>query len=99
MIDRIIQTVLQKMLPHLNNGQMKLLQETLSHALYGVTIAEAEEVAKEGELDALTAFVAAKRIEGCSEKTLRYYEKTIRDLLSAIGKSAQQITTEDLRLS
>ena len=98
MKDRIIQTVLQKMLPHLNNEQMKLLQETLSHALYGVTIAETEEVAKEGELDVLTAFVTAKRIEGCSEKTLRYYEKTIRDLLSAIGKSAQQITTEDLRL-
>ena len=43
MKDRIIQTVLQKMLPHLNNEQMKLLQETLSHTLYGVTIAEAEE--------------------------------------------------------
>lgn len=64
MKDRIIQTVLQKMLPHLNNEQMKLLQETLSHALYGVTIAETEEVAKEGELDVLTAFVTAKRIWG-----------------------------------
>lgn len=38
MKDRIIQTVLQKMLPHLNNEQMKLLQETLSHALYGVRL-------------------------------------------------------------
>ena len=98
MKDRIIQKVLQNMLPHLSNEQMKLLQETLSHALYGITVSETEETASEGAFDALVAFVAAKRIEGCSEKTLRYYEKTIRDLLSSIGKSAQQITTEDLRL-
>ena len=98
MKDRIIQKVLQNMLPHLSNEQMKLLQETLSHALYGITVSETEETASEGTFDALAAFVAAKRIEGCSEKTLHYYEKTIRDLLSSIRKSAQQITTEDLRL-
>lgn len=98
MKERIIQAVLQQMLPHLNNEQMKLLQEALSHALYGVTLAETEKATNEGAFDALTAFVAAKRIEGCSEKTLRYYEKTIRDLLSTIGKPAQQVTTEDLRL-
>lgn len=98
MKERIIQAVQQKMLPYLNNEQMKHLQEALSHVLYGLSITESGDAGHAEEFDAMSAFIAAKRIEGCSEKTLRYYEKTIRDLLSAIGKSAQQVTTEDLRL-
>ena len=38
-----------------------------------------------------------KRIEGCSEKTLKYYRKTIESMLSSIAKKASQITTDDLR--
>lgn len=43
------------------------------------------------------AFIAAKRIEGCSEKTLTYYHKTITAMITAISKTVQQITTDDLR--
>lgn len=98
MKERIIQAVQQKMLPYLNNKQMKHLQEALSNVLYGLSITESGDAGNEEEFDAMAAFIAAKRIEGCSEKTLRYYEKTIRDMLSAIQKSSQQVTTEDLRL-
>ena len=42
-------------------------------------------------------FITAKRIEGCSEKTLKYYRKTIESMLFAIAKKASQVTTEDLR--
>ena len=41
-------------------------------------------------------FIAAKRIEGCSEKTLKYYQTTIDALVSSLGKNARHILTEDL---
>ena len=47
--------------------------------------------------DMLPAFIAAKRVEGCSEKSLRYYESTIRNMLENIEKPECEITTEDLR--
>lgn len=45
----------------------------------------------------LSLFISAKRVEGCSEKSLRYYESTIRNLLNSIPKPECQMTTEDLR--
>ena len=46
----------------------------------------------------LKLFISAKRVEGCSEKSLRYYESTIRNMLEKINKPERKITTEDLRL-
>ena len=43
-------------------------------------------------------FLAAKRVEGCSDKTVRYYDSTLRNMFSVIEKEAEQITTEDLRI-
>ena len=46
----------------------------------------------------MLSFIASKRIEGCSEKSLRYYEKTIQTMISGIGKDICRITTDDLRV-
>ena len=56
-----------------------------------------EEAPAENSVLPLDAFLAAKKVEGCSEKTLAYYRKTVQDMLDGIGKTAQQITTDDLR--
>ena len=45
----------------------------------------------------IDAFVSAKRIEGCSEKTLKYYRTTIETMVSSIDKGIRHIRTEDLR--
>jgi site-specific recombinase XerD len=45
----------------------------------------------------VNGFLSAKRIEGCSEKSLVYYRKTIDAMLVAIGKGVSHITTDDLR--
>ena len=49
------------------------------------------------EIALLEKFICAKRIEGCSEKTLRYYESTIDNMLQSLKKDSSNITTEDLR--
>lgn len=97
MKEEIIQEIELRMLPHLNNEQLLALKSILEDSLRGVTIIEAESIDKPTECDAVESFIAAKRIEGCSEKTLAYYKKTIQSMISRIGKTPQQITTDDLR--
>ena len=93
----LIAEVQQKMLPYLNNEQLLRLQEALETCLAGVIIEPGDKETSSDEPDAIAAFIAAKRIEGCSEKTLNYYEKTILAVVNSIGKRIQQITTDDLR--
>ena len=45
----------------------------------------------------LKNFIVAKRLEGCSEKTLKFYEFNIKKLFSYIDKNVIEITTQDLR--
>ena len=87
------------MLPYLNNDQLGRLRDALMQQLDGKTInviIEKEEQPKNEE--AIERFIAAKKIEGCSEKSLIYYEKTLKAVLEAIGRSYKQITTDDIRL-
>lgn len=97
MKDELINEIQRQMLPHLNNKQLLQLQGVLNEVLRNATISfdpPHEEVQK---TDSTEAFISAKRIEGCSEKTLHYYRNTIEAMFTGIGKTAQQITTDDLR--
>ena len=69
----------------------------LNQVFHGVTVNTEEIRVAVNKCNTVELFVSAKRIEGCSEKTLAYYSKTIEVMLETIGKTAQQITTEDLR--
>ena len=97
MKERLIREIQQQMLPYLNNEQMLQLRETLEHSLYGFTICENTEAKLDKPYDAVASFIMAKRTEGCSEKTLSYYRKTIMTMLTAIDRPPQQIVTDDLR--
>ena len=97
MKNQIINEIQRKMLPYLNNEQLLHLKAVLEASFQGVTIEMGEEQPKTEEQDSAAAFITAKRIEGCSEKTLTYYSKTIAAMLNGVGKSPQQITTDDLR--
>ena len=95
---QIITDVVQQMLPHLDNAQLKQLQKVLECTLLGCNITKQEE--KETTNDnpkLIDSFISAKRIEGCSEKTLKYYRTTIETMVISTNKSIRHIQTEDLR--
>ena len=94
MYHQIITKIEQDMLPYLNNEQMDALRNALEYHLHDWQ--EDAEVETQ-ETDLITVFLAAKRVEGCSQKTVQYYDSTIRNVLNAIGKDIKQITTDDLR--
>lgn len=100
MKETLINEVVQSMLPYLDNGQLVALKKSLRQALQGKAIFE-EEIdtqKKDEENQHLTElFIAAKRVEGCSEKSIKYYSVTIATMLNAIQKDIRHIVTDDLR--
>lgn len=101
MNDEFVNDVLRDMLAYLDNGQAEQLRRVLKHNLSGYELQRKVDSAIEdtdAENARLTgAFLSAKRIEGCSEKSLTYYRKTIETMSETIGKGITHITTNDLR--
>lgn len=101
MKEQIITQIEQAMLPHLNNAQIKQLHDVLNHCLWNKEISEQEHSPQKHKEQAnhelMEIFLSSKRVEGCSEKTLRYYKATIGKLLSCITLNITCVTTDDLR--
>lgn len=101
MKNQLISEITRQMIPYLDNAQMEQLQNVLQHALWNVQIAANEDGTqqpdKETNSELLEMFLSAKRVEGCSEKTLRYYETSIRRLFAAVDSHVTHMQTDDLR--
>lgn len=100
MKQKLMNNILQGMLGTLNNAQMKRLQLVLETTLDRYfENDDAQDTSQMDEINKkmLDAFIDAKRIEGCSEKSLRYYKNTIDKMLASINKGIQEIETDDIR--
>lgn len=97
MKQRIMEEIVQQMLPHLDNAQLQKLQEVLEHSLYNYEISGKVTEAEDDSQKLIDSFVYAKRIEGCSEKTLKYYRTTIEAMTEAVDKGVRHMQTDDLR--
>lgn len=96
MISQAISKIQNDLMAILDKKQMERLLQVLEKHLLPL---EQENNSKneDPKQNMLPLFIAAKRVEGCSEKSLRYYESTIRNMLEEIGKAECLISTEDLR--
>ena len=90
----VIAEIKNRMMPYLNEMQIVQLSEVLEICLQEYFL----EADQKEQPDIIQTFLAAKRVEGCSDKTLRYYDSTIRNVLKATGKQVQDISTDDLRI-
>lgn len=98
----LINDIVRKMLPYLDNAQVAKLEEVLQYSLYSVDVHQSKEgnnsmVNKLTNYEMLEMFISAKRVEGCSEKTLRYYEITIAKMFNVQNKNVVHVQTDDLR--
>ena len=85
----IINSVLAEMQPILKASQLKRLKDVLDRAF--------EPKQNETNETLLRTFLTAKEVEGCSTKTLRYYDDTLVRALATIGKPIGAIESDDLR--
>lgn len=97
MKEGFIKEIIQEMLPYLNNGQSKKLQEVLQYTLVNYEIIENQERKENSEQNYVELFLSAKHIEGCSDKTLKYYKATIEAMLDELNKNVKHIVTDDIR--
>ena len=104
MKQELVLAVMQNMAPYLDNLQMKKLQSVMETVLCNYEVrpeieslhkSKEEEQAENREL--LAKFLSSKRIEGCSEKSLKYYRTTIETMQAVLQKSIKLVTTEELR--
>ena len=93
----LIKDVVQGMLPYLNNAQCEKLQEVLQYTLARYEVTENKQQENNSEQNYVELFLSAKRIEGCSEKSLKYYKATIEMMIATVGKSVKHIETDDIR--
>ena len=100
MKENIIQAIVAEMQRDLDCRQMARLKAVLTSELHNVEIIEKSDCAtqqtQENEL-LLNSFISAKKIEGCSDKTLTYYRNTIERLLVTLSLAICHITTTDIR--
>ena len=93
----LIKDVIQGMLPYLNNAQNEKLQTVLQYSLAKYEVIENQYQNKSVEQNYVELFLSAKRIEGCSEKSLKYYRATIEIMLNELQKDVRHIVTDDIR--
>ena len=93
----LIKDVVQGMLLYLNNAQSERLQEVLQYTLVRYEVTENKQQEKISEQNFVELFLSAKRIEGCSEKSLKYYKATIGAMLNELQKDVKHIVTDDIR--
>lgn len=97
MVAKLMNQVLQAMSQTLGSQQLERLKDVLEATFKDVELIEKCESKVENDLSIVSTFLSAKRVEGCSEKSMLYYESTIQNALQTIGKGFKDISTDDLR--
>lgn len=85
--------IINEMAEYLSVSQMKKLQEVLLKTFSEKEVKKAQ--ISNGEY--LQLFLDAKKIEGCSERTIQYYRTTIEKLLVTVITPIRKMTTEEIR--
>ena len=97
MIENLINDIEQAMLGVLNNEQMSQLRKVLDYTFRDINVSSKNNEECSGNSELIDIFLSAKRVEGCSDKSMHYYRSTLNNAIRKIGKKIRHITTDDLR--
>lgn len=91
----LISIIEQEMLDHLNNEQLAKLHEVLERSFARIEVPN--EDTQKNNNSTLQLFLSAKQVEGCSEKSLKYYRTTLSKMINRVDKPVRQVETNDIR--
>ena len=97
MIETLMNEIEQAMIPALNNEQLSQLRKVMEFTFRNISVTEKEQAEQSADDRIVEKFLAAKRVEGCSAKSMHYYQSTLNNALRKVGKDVKHITTDDLR--
>lgn len=95
--EEFLSKLLDVMKPFIWKKDVKAVKDTITKCFEGVEVRQIDDGNPITNEDALKLFVDAKRIEGCSERSIGYYNTTLKALFKSITKNYLVIETEDLR--
>lgn len=96
-MEKLIMKIEQKMIKILDNIEMGQLHKVLADCFRDIAVTQKNGDDNQEEKDYVEIFICAKRVEGCSERSLKYYSTTIKKMIDNIDKSVKLIETEDIR--
>ena len=100
MKEKLIQEITNTMADFLDIEQLATLNGVLLQVVSNYTITsddESQHDSSASNLRLLEIFLSAKQVEGCSIKTAKYYEVTIKQLFKKMPKKVVNYTTDDIR--
>lgn len=100
MKEKLIQEITNTMADFLDIEQLATLNGVLLQVVSNYTISSDDESRQDSSasnLRLLEMFLSAKQVEGCSIKTAKYYEVTIKQLFKKMPKKVVNYTTDDIR--
>ena len=101
MVEKIIENVINQMIPHLNQEQLEHLSNVLYVNFHGKEIreecTELVPCGLEGDEAKVKMFIASKKAVNRQDNTLRQYSREINNMLDLLGKRIEDITGMDLR--
>lgn len=97
MKEQLINNVLSAMQGKLDYRQMKFLKTILQEQFQDVNVSQNEQSCTNDNLTLLDNFISAKHIEGCSDRSMHYYRKTIEQFLGVVCMPITQICTTQIR--
>lgn len=93
-ISDAIRQVERMMVTALDGTQMRRLHDALIECFVEQTVERRKRL---GNADLLEAFLDAKRLEGCSGRSLKYYRSTLVRFVGTLDSSLTLATTEQIR--
>lgn len=100
MREELICDIERRMLPFLDNAQLRRLRMVLEQCFSDVSVSRSNDVERNDERsneELLDAYLNAKRVEGCSNKTIKYYGATIGRAIRQLQTPVTRLDTESLR--
>lgn len=93
-MEELLVNIINEMAEYLSIPQMKKLQEVLVKFLSNGEAAHSSNTTNE---EYLTMFLNAKKLEGCSDRTISYYRVTVKHFFSTISTPLRKICTDEIR--
>lgn len=93
--EEFVAEVLREMLDVLDNAQLIKLRSVLNACI--ASIMDGSSTCERTNREIIELFIAAKRIEGCTNKTLNYYQNTLIRIFGELETHVTRLTTADLR--
>lgn len=100
MKELVKQEIMNAMQTVLNFQQLMMLEKVINQSFHSVEVTQKNKTENELKTDntsILNLFISSKKVEGCSEKSLKYYFCTIDTLFQKLKKKVTEISTNDLR--